>query len=147
MMKNIQGAIERLAELESHLDEEGKEIEGEINRETEEATDVIMNIEEVMGQLLDKEIELHEELDDRKALKKEIKEVEEESYLQERKQAQQSQAQVQLPPIRVPSFSGKSWDWENFWQLFKYNIHDQPVSEVIKFNFLLEAYQTESRRR
>ncbi|KAK5986476.1 hypothetical protein GCK32_022780 [Trichostrongylus colubriformis] len=52
-----------------------------------------------MGQLSDKEIELQEELEDRKALKKEIKEEEQENYLQERKQAQQSQAQVQLPPI------------------------------------------------
>ncbi|KAK5967515.1 hypothetical protein GCK32_019892, partial [Trichostrongylus colubriformis] len=138
MKKNIQGAIERMVELESHLDEEEKEVEEEINKEIEEATNVIINIEETLGQLSDKKIELQEELEDRKALKREIKEEEEESDPQERRQVQQS-AQVQLPPIRVPTFSGKSWDWENFWQLFKYNIHNQPVSEVIKFNFLLEA--------
>ncbi|KAK5969477.1 hypothetical protein GCK32_022796 [Trichostrongylus colubriformis] len=108
MKKKIQGAIERLVELESHLDEEEKEIGEEINKEIEEATDVIIKIEEEMGQLSDKEIELQEELEDRKAWKKEIKEEEEESHLQERKQAHQSQAQVQLPPIRAPTFSGKS---------------------------------------
>ncbi|KIH63649.1 hypothetical protein ANCDUO_06051 [Ancylostoma duodenale] len=52
---------------------------------------------------------------------------------------------IPLPRIQVASFSGNSRDWENFWQLFKCNIHDQPISTMMKFNVLLEALQGDVR--
>ncbi|KAK5983951.1 hypothetical protein GCK32_008183, partial [Trichostrongylus colubriformis] len=134
-------AMEKLAEVGLQGGEEEKGSVEEINREMEAATDIVIEMEEMIDQLSDKEIELNQELEDRRTPKREMKEEEEESDLQGI--TGQIQPRVQLPPSRIPAFSGKSWDWENFWQLFEHNIHNQPVSEVIKFNFLLDAVPAE----
>ncbi|KAK5984824.1 hypothetical protein GCK32_006244 [Trichostrongylus colubriformis] len=61
----------KLSEVGLHIGEEGKGTEEEINREMEAATDVLIKMKEMIGQLSDEEIELNQELEDRKTVKQE----------------------------------------------------------------------------
>ncbi|VDL79216.1 unnamed protein product, partial [Nippostrongylus brasiliensis] len=40
---------------------------------------------------------------------------------------------AELPTLPVPVFSGKVWDWDNFWILFYTNVHSQALPPIIKF--------------
>ncbi|KAL6735306.1 hypothetical protein Aduo_005761 [Ancylostoma duodenale] len=68
---------------------------------------------------------------------------EQQSHPPRRRSDQSQTSHPPLPSLQVPSFSGKTWEWENFWQLFRYNIHDQPISNFAKFNYLLKALSGE----
>uniref|UniRef100_A0A7I5EAG2 CCHC-type domain-containing protein n=1 Tax=Haemonchus contortus TaxID=6289 RepID=A0A7I5EAG2_HAECO len=54
-------------------------------------------------------------------------------------------AQMTLPPIPIPSFDGKVWEFQNFWTLFAANVHNQPLTKLQKFNYLLKVLQGEAR--
>ncbi|VDL74292.1 unnamed protein product, partial [Nippostrongylus brasiliensis] len=51
-----------------------------------------------------------------------------------------------LPAIPIPSFTGKTWEWDNFWTLFNANVHSQPIPDLFKFNHLLNALKGEPRQ-
>nr|CDJ94931.1 Protein of unknown function DUF1759 and Protein of unknown function DUF1758 and Retrotransposon domain containing protein [Haemonchus contortus] len=51
-----------------------------------------------------------------------------------------------LPPIPIPTFSGKRWEWENFWALFKENVHEQDLTNLQKFNYLLSSLTGEAKQ-
>ncbi|KAE9421178.1 hypothetical protein Angca_000854, partial [Angiostrongylus cantonensis] len=48
-----------------------------------------------------------------------------------------------LPTIPIPTFSGDIWDWDNFCELFNTNIHSQRVSDLQKFNYLINSLKGE----
>ncbi|KAK6756366.1 hypothetical protein RB195_014650 [Necator americanus] len=48
---------------------------------------------------------------------------------------------VELPRLPIPEFNGKSWQWDNFWEL-----HSLPLSNLQKFNYLLRALKGEARQ-
>ncbi|EPB78509.1 Tas retrotransposon peptidase A16 [Ancylostoma ceylanicum] len=39
---------------------------------------------------------------------------------------------------------GNIWDWANFWELFNANVHSQPLPDLYKFNYLLNALKGEA---
>ncbi|KHJ91498.1 integrase core domain protein [Oesophagostomum dentatum] len=53
---------------------------------------------------------------------------------------------MELPSLPVPSFSGNTWEWDNFWELFNTNIHSQDIPELSKFNYLIKALRGEARQ-
>ncbi|KIH59879.1 zinc knuckle, partial [Ancylostoma duodenale] len=54
-------------------------------------------------------------------------------------------AKPELSPIPIPNFTGKIWEFENFWALFEANVHSQPLTDLQKFNYLLRALKDEAR--
>ncbi|VDM55037.1 unnamed protein product, partial [Angiostrongylus costaricensis] len=50
---------------------------------------------------------------------------------------------LELPTILIPTFNGDIWDWDNFWELFNLNVHSQNLSELQKFNYLLNSLKGE----
>uniref|UniRef100_A0A7I4YE42 Uncharacterized protein n=1 Tax=Haemonchus contortus TaxID=6289 RepID=A0A7I4YE42_HAECO len=54
-------------------------------------------------------------------------------------------AKPKLPAIPVPVFTGKVWEFENFWTLFAANVHKQPLTPLQKFNYLISALRGEAR--
>ncbi|KAK6027246.1 Tas retrotransposon peptidase A16, partial [Ostertagia ostertagi] len=54
-------------------------------------------------------------------------------------------ARVELPKIPLPQFSGKSWQWDSFWELFDATVHSSQLSDLQKFNYLLKALKGEAR--
>ncbi|RCN26414.1 hypothetical protein ANCCAN_27860 [Ancylostoma caninum] len=54
-------------------------------------------------------------------------------------------ARPKLQAIPIPIFSGKVWEFENFWTLFEANVHKQPLSRLQKFNYLISALRGEAR--
>ncbi|EPB66843.1 integrase core domain protein [Ancylostoma ceylanicum] len=51
-----------------------------------------------------------------------------------------------LPQIPIPIFTGKKWNWDNFWALFQDNVHNQDLTELQKFNYLLSSLKGEARQ-
>nr|CDJ83191.1 Protein of unknown function DUF1759 domain containing protein [Haemonchus contortus] len=54
-------------------------------------------------------------------------------------------AKLKLAPIPIPTFTGKVWEFENFWALFAANVHNQPLSPLQKFIYLINALRGEAR--
>ncbi|KIH68358.1 hypothetical protein ANCDUO_01306 [Ancylostoma duodenale] len=54
-------------------------------------------------------------------------------------------AQPKLPAIPIAKFLGKVWEYTNFWALISANVHDQPLTKLQKFNYLLTALTEEAR--
>ncbi|KAE9412770.1 hypothetical protein Angca_000869, partial [Angiostrongylus cantonensis] len=50
---------------------------------------------------------------------------------------------LELPTVPIPTFSGDIWDWDNFWELFNANIHSEKVSDLQKFNYLINSLKGE----
>nr|CDJ97433.1 Protein of unknown function DUF1759 and Zinc finger domain containing protein [Haemonchus contortus] len=57
-----------------------------------------------------------------------------------------AQAQTFLPRLQLPRFSGRRQEWDSFWATFKSSIDDQPISEMMKFNYLLQSLVGEARQ-
>ncbi|VDK45704.1 unnamed protein product, partial [Cylicostephanus goldi] len=57
----------------------------------------------------------------------------------------QIMAKPKLPAIPIPIFSGKAWQFENFWTLFEANVNSQPLTKLQKFNYLISALRGEAR--
>ncbi|VDM64928.1 unnamed protein product [Angiostrongylus costaricensis] len=51
---------------------------------------------------------------------------------------------LELPTNPIPTFNGDIWDWDNFWELFNLNVHSQNLSELQKFNYLLNSLKGET---
>ncbi|XGW10906.1 hypothetical protein V3C99_012421 [Haemonchus contortus] len=51
---------------------------------------------------------------------------------------------LELPTLSVPTFKGNIWEWDNFWDLFNSNVHSQRLSDLHKFNYLLNALKGEA---
>ncbi|EYC20099.1 hypothetical protein Y032_0023g869 [Ancylostoma ceylanicum] len=52
---------------------------------------------------------------------------------------------VTLPPIPIPKFDGKIWEWETFWTAFEHSVHSRNIDDLYKMNYLLDALQGEAR--
>ncbi|EPB70321.1 hypothetical protein ANCCEY_10584 [Ancylostoma ceylanicum] len=52
---------------------------------------------------------------------------------------------LDLPPIPIPTFGGNIWEWDNFWGIFNTIIHSQDLSNMVKYNYLLNALKGEAR--
>ncbi|KAK6744583.1 hypothetical protein RB195_011356 [Necator americanus] len=50
-----------------------------------------------------------------------------------------------LPAIPIPTFTGKIWEFSNFWTLFEANVHQQPLTKLQKFNYLVNTLRGEAR--
>ncbi|KAK6728319.1 hypothetical protein RB195_005763 [Necator americanus] len=50
-----------------------------------------------------------------------------------------------LPAIPIPTFTGKIWEFSNFWTLFEANVHQQPLTKLQKFNHLVNTLRGEAR--
>ncbi|KAK5977692.1 hypothetical protein GCK32_009436 [Trichostrongylus colubriformis] len=53
--------------------------------------------------------------------------------------------QVALPPIPIPKFSGKIWEWETFWGAFNHSVHSRSMDDLYKMNYLVDALQGEAK--
>ncbi|KAE9415508.1 hypothetical protein Angca_001567, partial [Angiostrongylus cantonensis] len=51
---------------------------------------------------------------------------------------------LELPTLPIPTFSGNIWEWDNFWELFGTSIHSQKISELYKFDYLLNSLHGEA---
>ncbi|KHJ97810.1 hypothetical protein OESDEN_02208 [Oesophagostomum dentatum] len=49
-----------------------------------------------------------------------------------------------LPVIPILNFSGKVWEFSNFWTLFEANVHNQALTKLQKFSYLLSALRGEA---
>ncbi|VDP63658.1 unnamed protein product, partial [Heligmosomoides polygyrus] len=56
------------------------------------------------------------------------------------------QVQALPPRLQLPRFSGSKRDWDAFWAIFKSNIDEQPISTMMKFNYLLQALTGEAKQ-
>ncbi|KAL6739167.1 hypothetical protein Aduo_012650 [Ancylostoma duodenale] len=54
-------------------------------------------------------------------------------------------AMPKLPAIPIPIFSGKVWEFNNFWTLFDASVHSQTLTKLQKFNYLISALRGEAR--
>ncbi|WKY07583.1 hypothetical protein Q1695_007220 [Nippostrongylus brasiliensis] len=54
-------------------------------------------------------------------------------------------AAAKLPAIPIPTFSGRIWEFSNFWTLFDANVHQQPLTKLQKFNYLIASLRGEAR--
>ncbi|EPB66718.1 Pao retrotransposon peptidase [Ancylostoma ceylanicum] len=52
--------------------------------------------------------------------------------------------EFELPTLPIPTFRGIIWDWANFSELFNANVHSQPLPDLYKFNYLLNALKGEA---
>ncbi|WKX95897.1 hypothetical protein Q1695_012396 [Nippostrongylus brasiliensis] len=52
----------------------------------------------------------------------------------------------QLPPIPIPTFTGRRWEWDNFWALFEANVHKQALTPLQKFNYLHSSLAGEAKQ-
>ncbi|KAK6740987.1 hypothetical protein RB195_009063 [Necator americanus] len=50
-----------------------------------------------------------------------------------------------LPAIPIPTFTGEIWEFANFWTLLEANVHQQPLTRLQKFNYLVNALRGEAR--
>ncbi|EFO95295.1 hypothetical protein CRE_08803 [Caenorhabditis remanei] len=46
-----------------------------------------------------------------------------------------------LPPVKLPVFSGKRWEFQKFWSLYEEIIHKAEISNILKFTHLLNHLQ------
>ncbi|EYC14833.1 hypothetical protein Y032_0039g31 [Ancylostoma ceylanicum] len=147
-LRRLNLAKRNLEEATEKLEAAFKELDGDTQRKEEEsfneygggATDEIIRIEELVGDLAEMEILVLEELQNRR---NQEEQTEQPSRQLQRRSEQPQTGYPPLPNLQIPSFSGKTWEWENFWQLFRHNIHDQPISNIAKFNYLLKAVSGE----
>ncbi|XGW04881.1 hypothetical protein V3C99_015783 [Haemonchus contortus] len=51
-----------------------------------------------------------------------------------------------LPEIPIPNFSGKRWEWDNYWALFLANVHNQELTDLQKYNYLPSSLTGEARQ-
>lgn len=64
----------------------------------------------------------------------------------ERSSGQLEMMVPKLPPMPIPAFDGKIWDFVNFWNLFDANVNSQnSLTNLQKFNYLLNAVRGEAR--
>ncbi|KAK6744956.1 hypothetical protein RB195_011582 [Necator americanus] len=52
---------------------------------------------------------------------------------------------VPLPPMPIPKFDGKLWEWETFWTAFNHSVHSRDIDDLYKMNYRLNALQGEAR--
>ena len=57
-----------------------------------------------------------------------------------------SAADVKLPKLTLPKFSGDVLEWQSFWDQFKVNVHDSDLPVVSKFSYLLSLLQGEAKQ-
>ncbi|VDL76635.1 unnamed protein product [Nippostrongylus brasiliensis] len=57
-----------------------------------------------------------------------------------------TQVQAPLPRLELIKFGGKCQEWDTFWTIFKVNIHDQPISPMVKFIYLLQSLTGEAKQ-
>ena len=57
-----------------------------------------------------------------------------------------STADVKLPKLTLPKFSGDVLEWQSFWDQFKVNVHDSDLPVVSKFSYLLSLLQGEAKQ-
>ncbi|KAE9413710.1 hypothetical protein Angca_000153, partial [Angiostrongylus cantonensis] len=50
-----------------------------------------------------------------------------------------------LPPIPIPKFSGKLWEWNTFWVTFNHSVHSQRMDDFLKMNYLLDSLEGKAR--
>ena len=44
--------------------------------------------------------------------------------------------QIKLPKLNLPSFDGNILNWQELWDIFKPTIHEQDLTNVMKFSYL-----------
>ena len=57
-----------------------------------------------------------------------------------------STADVKLPKLTLPKFSGDVLEWQSFWDQFKVNVHDSDLPVVSKFSYMLSLLQGEAKQ-
>ncbi|EPB71848.1 hypothetical protein ANCCEY_09071 [Ancylostoma ceylanicum] len=132
-LRRLNIAKKNLEEATGKLEAAFKELDGDTQRKEEEsfseygagATDEIIRIEKLDGDLAEMEILVLEELQNRRT--------QEEQTEQASRQLQRRSEQPQTGYPLLPSLQGKPGD----------NIHDQPISNIAKFNYLLKAVSGE----
>ncbi|VDK17567.1 unnamed protein product [Anisakis simplex] len=62
-------------------------------------------------------------------------------------QSQPTNPSVQLPKIELPTFSGKQFEWFEFWEIFEVTVHNQPhLSPVEKLAYLLSCLRGKAKQ-
>ncbi|EPB72220.1 integrase core domain protein [Ancylostoma ceylanicum] len=152
--ESLEGAVKGLEEALQGMTVEMQEREQASCVEyLDSAWDVITTAEATIGKLTEKEsevttrIEIHKELEERKRRLAELESREQILRVSGQQSPSPSvQMQALLPRLELPKFSGRRRDWDSFWALFKTNIDDQPISPMMKFNYLLQALTGEARQ-
>uniref|UniRef100_A0A914UH45 CCHC-type domain-containing protein n=1 Tax=Plectus sambesii TaxID=2011161 RepID=A0A914UH45_9BILA len=52
---------------------------------------------------------------------------------------------AQLPKLQLCPFDGTITQWQQFWEMFKAAVHDQPIPQIQKMTYLLGALRGEAR--
>ncbi|VDL78853.1 unnamed protein product [Nippostrongylus brasiliensis] len=96
-----------------------------VNSET--AQDLLDNANKKLGEFLEKEYEVKN------------------AEIQRAKTKANEAPQLALPPVPIPKFDGKIWEWETFWGAFNHSVHSRNMDDLHKMNYLLDALQGEVR--
>ncbi|KAK6730278.1 hypothetical protein RB195_007005 [Necator americanus] len=51
---------------------------------------------------------------------------------------------LELPTLPIPVFNGNIWEWDNFCTLYNADVHSQPMPDLFKLNYLLNALKGEA---
>ena len=54
-------------------------------------------------------------------------------------QGQVNTVRVNLPKLQLPTFDGDIQQWPEFWDIFKFSVHERNLTRVSKFSYLKEA--------
>ncbi|KAE9412537.1 hypothetical protein Angca_000232, partial [Angiostrongylus cantonensis] len=50
-----------------------------------------------------------------------------------------------LPPIPIPKFTGKLWEWDIFWEAFNHSVRSQKMDDFLKMNYLLDSLKGKAK--
>ncbi|WKX95310.1 hypothetical protein Q1695_012062 [Nippostrongylus brasiliensis] len=53
--------------------------------------------------------------------------------------------EMTLAPLPIPTFTGRIWEWDSFWDAFDHAVHSKSIDDHFKMNYLLNALDGEAK--
>ncbi|KAK6032297.1 Tas retrotransposon peptidase A16 [Ostertagia ostertagi] len=130
-VNSVEKALEHYTIAADNLDPEtpaSSDIIGKVNTNGEAAQNLLDMANTKLTQLIKEEFDIDNDGD-----------------VQEQAITMHESPHVALPPIPIPKFDGKIWEWETFWGAFNHSVHSREMDDLYKMNYLLDALQGEAK--
>ncbi|KAK5976505.1 hypothetical protein GCK32_016887 [Trichostrongylus colubriformis] len=129
----IESSLHGLGEAFENISERSAEDDEKFDKYVESANDMIIKLVSHKAKLL--------------RIWEDCMDTTDQETVGERRPATQSPLSAsKLPEIPIPNFSGKRWEWDNYWALFLANVHEQDLTDLQKFNYLLSSLSGEAKQ-
>ncbi|VDL74847.1 unnamed protein product [Nippostrongylus brasiliensis] len=129
-LRNVESALDKYNIAADGLDPSTPDIDSILQKvavNAESAQELISNAQDTLTTL----VQMHEKLDD--------------AYEDQNAAYTPPISAVNLSPVPIPKFSGRIWEWENFWHVFNHSVHSQNINNLHKMSYLLDALQGEAK--